>query len=105
MKLSAKSADGVRPLGSAAGRRAVGEMAEDGSPETEEERLYRPYKEQAEGVGPDLMKTLLDSLALRGEALGKLEIELQSTLLSLKTDEHVMTQILKQRFGKGDGGG
>ena len=77
MKLSAKSADGVRPLGSAAGRRALGEMAEDGSPETEEERLYRLYKEQAEGVGPDLMKTLLDSLALRGEALGKLEIELQ----------------------------
>ena len=99
MKLSAKSADGVRPLGSAAGRRAVGEMAEDGSPETEEERLYRLYKEQAEGVGPDAARVLVEALQLRAQALNKLEEGLKESLMELKSDEICLMQILEQRFG------
>ena len=65
----------------------------------EEDELVKLYKEQAEVVGPDMAKVLSDCLNLRAQTLHKLEYELKEQLVSLKADEIVLEEILKQEFG------
>ena len=82
----------------ASGTPGAGE--EGGGGDTEEEKLFRLYKEQAHGVGPILAKTLQDSLKLRGKYLEKLEAELKEQLASLQTDEKVLLHVLEKQFGE-----
>ena len=82
---------------SKAGEEEAAEVVVPLDPEVAEQ--LRIYKEQAEGVGPDAARVLVEALQLRAQALNKLEEGLKESLMELKSDEICLMQILEQRFG------
>ena len=60
------------------------------------DELRRQFDDEAGGMGADLLKTFVDTLAAREEKLKNLEGELSEYLIDLKVDEKILRGFLQK---------